>query len=268
MIQYGDEAARLYAEEQAKLELDAFNLLYVALTRSICALYIITENASKEAVSQPKYYADLFIQYLQNKGLWDAATRKFSFGVLPVKSKEPWPTPKAYQRHIPYRYSAKRMLENKLAPKRGGLRDPGQEKAMAWGNIFHDLMAQIHTITDIPEAISQLAANPLLEDSDLEILEKKSRELVSHQALRVFFEPGITARNESEIITENGLILRPDRMVFREKEVWLLDYKTGKKNEKDKEQLQSYGDALEEMGYKVKQKVLAYTQNQIEPIYI
>ncbi|MBT8222695.1 MAG: PD-(D/E)XK nuclease family protein, partial [Eudoraea sp.] len=76
------------------------------------------------------------------------------------------------------------------------------------------------------------------------------------------------SRNETEIITENGLILRPDRMVFREQEVWLLDYKTGKQNEKDREQLLSYGDALQKMGFQVMQKVLVYTQKKIAPIFI
>ena len=159
-------------------------------------------------------------------------------------------------------------LENKLIPKKGGLWDPGQEKALAWGNLFHDLMAQIHTLSDVPEALTALARNPMLEDSDLEILEKKCRELITHPVLSAFFESGKSSRNETEIITENGLILRPDRMVFREKEVWLLDYKTGKQKEVDKEQLLAYGDALQKMGYEVTQKVLVYTQKKIEPIFI
>ncbi len=268
MIYYDETTASLYEEEQAKLELDAFNLLYVALTRSICGLYIITEYADKKDISQPKYYADLFIQYLQKKGQWDTTTKKFTYGTLPIRTIKDKAIAKEEQHHIPYRYSNKPVLENKLAPKRGGFWDPGQEKALAWGNLFHDLMAQIHTVSDIPEALNALSGNPVLEDSDLEILEKKCRELVSHQELKAFFETGITARNETEIITENGLILRPDRMVFREKEVWLLDYKTGKQNAKDKEQLHSYGEALEAMGFQVTQKVLAYTQKKIEPIFI
>ncbi|MBT8204745.1 MAG: UvrD-helicase domain-containing protein [Eudoraea sp.] len=268
MIAYDKMTAGLYAEEQAKLELDTFNLLYVALTRSICALYIITEYPTKKDFSQPKYYSDLFVQYLQNKGLWDTATKKFTFGSLPEKTNKEITLPGENQYHIPYIYSDKPALENKLIPKKGGLWDPGQEKALAWGNLFHDLMAQIHTISDIPEALTALAGNPILEDSDLEILEKKCNELVTHPALSAFFQTGTKSRNETEIITENGLILRPDRMVFREQEVWLLDYKTGKQNEKDREQLLSYGDALQKMGFQVMQKVLVYTQKKIEPIFI
>ncbi len=268
MIHYDEFTAGLYAEEQAKLELDAFNLLYVALTRSICALYIITEYPAKKDVSQPKYYADLFIQYLQNKGLWDADTKKYSFGVIPDnKARDSTSSPEK-QGHIPFLYSDKQALENKLIPKKEALWEPGQEKALAWGNLFHDLMAQIHTANDIPQALATLSGNPALEEYDLVTLEQKCRELVTHRALGAFFEPELTVRNETEIITENGLILRPDRMVFQAKEVWLLDYKTGRKNEKDKEQLIAYVNALEEMGFQVTQKVLAYTQNKIEPIFI
>ena len=43
MIMYHEQARVLFEEEQQKMELDAFNLLYVALTRSIQGLFIISE---------------------------------------------------------------------------------------------------------------------------------------------------------------------------------------------------------------------------------
>jgi len=54
---YSDTAAYLYEEENNKLELDAYNVLYVALTRAVKALYVITkeDKASKKS-DVPKNY--------------------------------------------------------------------------------------------------------------------------------------------------------------------------------------------------------------------
>ena len=73
VVYYSELAANLYGEEQYKLELDAFNVLYVALTRSITALYIISKkdiNAKEE--HKLAYYSGLFIHFLKEKGLWNS----------------------------------------------------------------------------------------------------------------------------------------------------------------------------------------------------
>lgn len=53
-------------------------------------------------------------------------------------------------------------------------------------------------------------------------------------------------------------------MVFSENdEVFLLDYKTGLHNPKYLQQLQSYQDAIEKMGFRVTKKALVYIGEQI-----
>jgi ATP-dependent exoDNAse (exonuclease V) beta subunit len=53
--------------------------------------------------------------------------------------------------------------------------------------------------------------------------------------------------------------MKPDRMVLKgNKEMFLLDYKTGVHNVKYQQQLENYQDAIEKMGYKVVKKALVY----------
>jgi RecB family exonuclease len=64
--------------------------------------------------------------------------------------------------------------------------------------------------------------------------------------------------NESAIITQEGEVYRPDRIVFLDDEVMVLDYKTGQPNEKYQKQIDQYMHLLAEMGYRNVQGRLLY----------
>ena len=55
-------------------------------------------------------------------------------------------------------------------------------------------------------------------------------------------------------------------VLTKNKEVLLLDYKTGMHQVKYQKQLQEYEDAIESMGYKVVKKALIYIGKQIEVV--
>ena len=62
---------------------------------------------------------------------------------------------------------------------------------------------------------------------------------------------------------------RPDRLVFNENKVTVIDYKTGVEKEEDQVQIKSYGALLEEMGYQVENKILIYVDGaRVLPIFV
>ena len=68
-----------------------------------------------------------------------------------------------------------------------------------------------------------------------------------------------------EIITKSGKILIPDKLVFfEENKVGIVDYKTGRKNNTHKKQLNIYEEALKNMGIITLEKILIYTDKKIE----
>ena len=82
--------------------------------------------------------------------------------------------------------------------------------------------------------------------------------------LKSYFSQDCIIYNERDIITKNGIILRPDRLVVNNKnQVVILDYKTGKPDKKHSQQLQTYQDALEEMNFLVINKILIYINESI-----
>ncbi|MDX1314312.1 MAG: 3'-5' exonuclease, partial [Eudoraea sp.] len=268
MLYYSGSISELYDEEQAKLELDAFNLLYVALTRSIAALYIISEYIPGKERTATNYYSDLFIQYLQKTGQWDGQLSKYLIGKLPARTQKPEEGKNVQKEVSSYLYSQKQTLENKLIPARKLSWDLDKRKALAWGNLFHELMSKIESESDVIPALESLAASESIEADQLNILKERSLALITHPELKLFFHPDKEVKNEAEIITENGLILRPDRLVFQGKEVAILDYKTGNPAASDKKQVQLYGEALRAMGFEVTREVLVYIDDEIAPLFI
>jgi ATP-dependent exoDNAse (exonuclease V) beta subunit len=93
------------------------------------------------------------------------------------------------------------------------------------------------------------------------------KEIVNHTELSVCFAEGNEILNEQTIIQKQGKTIKPDRMVLtRNKEVFLLDYKTGTHNPKYELQLDNYQNAIELMGYKVVKKALVYVGAKINVV--
>jgi CRISPR/Cas system-associated exonuclease Cas4 (RecB family) len=64
-------------------------------------------------------------------------------------------------------------------------------------------------------------------------------------------------------------VVRPDRLVFNDNKVTVIDYKTGAEKEEDQVQIKSYGALLEEMGYQVENKILVYVDGaNVRPIFV
>ena len=109
VIHYGDTAAELFEQEQQHLEFDAFNLIYVALTRAVDALYIVSQlDLSAKGEHKLQYYSGLLIHFLKEKGLWNENQTTYSFGHL--EPGVPGKAANLQQTSVAYGYSQKRIL--------------------------------------------------------------------------------------------------------------------------------------------------------------
>nr|WP_262923119.1 PD-(D/E)XK nuclease family protein [Arenibacter sp. N53] len=87
--------------------------------------------------------------------------------------------------------------------------------------------------------------------------------IADHPKLFSYFEKGYLIKNEQDILTKNGKVLRPDRIVIKDNRATIIDYKTGKRNPAYHEQIYAYADALEAMGYEIEGKILIYINEDI-----
>lgn len=267
MASYNEAAAELYNEEQQKLELDAFNLLYVALTRAEKALYIVSEkDVDKAGNPRPGYFSELFIKYLMAKGIWDDKLFTYAFGELPA-NEDPG-TIAGGSVTIPHQYSFKNRPEFRIITRSAMLWDTSREEALSRGNLLHELMGAITSREDAEAALSSMLRKGLVTPEETSELSAMASSIINHDALSPFYIKGLLVRNESEIMTGQGTILRPDRIVFRGKKATLIDYKSGKEHPAYALQLQAYSDALEDMGFEVENRIIVYLNEGVNPQFI
>ncbi|MGB5498476.1 MAG: UvrD-helicase domain-containing protein [Maribacter sp.] len=266
VVNYNETAAVAFHNEQHKLELDAFNILYVALTRAEKALYIITQKDDASIKSERKtHYSDIFIHYLKEKKLWNDSKLIYTFGTLNPNSIE---KNSAIEKGIPYQYTNKENPNFSIMTKAGLLWDTEQEAALTKGNLIHHIMGLIETKDDIDQVFIDLEQKGSINKVEVDDLKTKINRVISHIDLEMYFQKGVVIKNEKEIITREGEILRPDRIIIIGNRATIIDYKTGKENKAYIEQLNSYADALETMGYEIEKKILTYINNDIKIEYV
>ena len=263
---YSELAKILFDEEQHKLELDAFNVLYVALTRAEKALYIITKkDLTSKGAHKTDYYSGLFIHYLKEKGLWTEEKTNYHFGKLEVNKEA---ISVEGQEIIPYQYSYKERTSFRILTKSGSLWDTEREYALSKGNLIHFIMGLIETEKDIDDALNAALRNGNISTDEIEALKTKIYEIVHHPELLPYYKEGIIVKNEKDIITQDGHFVRPDRVVIKDNKATIIDYKTGKKDSRYKEQLYGYTDALQSIGYSIKDKIIIYVNDEITLDYL
>jgi len=268
MKEYSALANVHFEQEQGKLELDAFNILYVALTRAINGLFIISKK-DLSAKGQPKldYYSGLFIHYLQEKKIWDTDKTSYTFGDLKYISQKS--ISNFQEQNISYTYTYKDRPSFQIISTAGALWGSEKERALLTGNTIHLLLEKIKYISDIENAFTEMQRSGAILLEEVPALKTKINELVYHPNLTSYYaNTKYTIRNEQELITKEGTILRPDRIVLNNQKATIIDYKTGQKKASYAQQLNQYATALEDMGYDVECKILIYIHDTISTEFI
>jgi hypothetical protein len=93
--------------------------------------------------------------------------------------------------------------------------------------------------------------------------------VINHDALKRYFSNEYNIFNEVDIITKTGRQIRPDRLNINKKnEVIIIDYKTGEHKSSYSKQLIDYESILNEMNYKVINKILVYINEEVVVIEV
>ena len=155
----------------------------------------------------------------------------------------------------------------KIAQRESLMWGTHQQKAIEYGNVVHEILSYIETISDVDLALSKAIENGLIVEIQSAEVEETILHILNHPELSFYFSEGNKVMNEQTIIQKKGSPIKPDRMVLSQnKEVFLLDYKTGVHNQKYQLQLETYQNAIEEMGFKVTKKALVYIGEQVNVV--
>lgn len=261
VLNYGAKAEEIYHKEHHNLELDAYNLLYVALTRAEKALFILSKNSiDKNDNYKTNSYSGLFISYLKHLQQWQDNEPNYVFGSL---EKNTTPKKVSPLQIINHNYTYKDRSAFTIVAQSGKLWDTTTEDAINKGNLYHTVFGWIKTKNDIETAFTKLNIQNNLSTEEIETLKSKVTQVITHPKLAPYYKEGNIIKNEKGIITESGLILRPDRIIIQNNDVTIIDYKTGKKDAAYHRQIIGYASVLETMGYTITNKILIYINDNI-----
>uniref|UniRef100_A0AB33L455 DNA helicase n=1 Tax=Tenacibaculum sp. Pbs-1 TaxID=3238748 RepID=A0AB33L455_9FLAO len=259
-----DRGFEIYEQQREELELDNFNLLYVALTRAVEQLYIVTENKiSSKGEENTNFYSGVFINYLKKVGEWNDEVLEYSFGnkerVSILKEKASGVQIQECFISTPWKEHNIHMLAS--ASK---LWDTEQGKAIEFGNLVHEMMAEIKTKEDVEKVVYRYEQQGVLPREKSSEVIKNIQQIANHSELKEYFSEEVVVFNEREIVDIDGQIVIPDRLVFYSKdEVVIIDYKTGKPSKAYHQQLLRYGRVLQALNFKVLKKLLVYIDEEI-----
>ncbi|TNJ47175.1 UvrD-helicase domain-containing protein [Tamlana fucoidanivorans] len=262
---FGEEGYRIFNKHRAEQELDSINLLYVALTRAEEQLYIISsKDISAKGEVNTKRYSGLLISYLQHNSIWNNYEFTYAFG-KPIKESTPSKPKHKTKTQEEFISVSKNYHNIKVVTTSGYLWDTRQEKAIEKGNLLHTIMSHIITKNDIESVISRFIDEGKINKAQATLLKAVVDKIVNHEKLQKYFSDAYTIYNEQDIITKQGLILRPDRIAINSKgQAVIIDYKTGLEDKTHAQQLQSYQDALQSMKISTKKKILVYLNEDIK----
>ena len=260
----------IFNKQREALELDNFNLLYVALTRAVEQLHIITDKklVGKNKEENLNFYSGIFINYLKNNNLWNDDLLAYSFGEKTRISKEKVENSvtETHQKFISTPWQAHNIV---LLANASKLWNTVQGEAIDFGNLLHEILSKINKKQDVEKEFMAFYQQGLLNDEQNNFIRKSLLAIVNHPDLEEFFSKDVTVFNEREILTADNQIIIPDRLVFNTKnEVTIIDYKTGKPSNEHHQQLLKYENVLKSMHFTINKKLLIYINEEIDLVEV
>ena len=264
-----ERGLEIYNQQREELELDNFNLLYVALTRSVEQLFVITEKKiSSKGEENTNFYSGVFINYLKQINLWSDSVLEYVFGDenRVSKIKEGFSVAEIHKNFISTPWQEHNIV---LLASSSKLWNTEQGKAIDFGNLFHEIFSKIITKNDVDFIVNLYYQQGLIDENQKTMLIERISSVVNHQKLTAFFSDDDIIYNEREIVDVDNQIIIPDRLVFNDKnEVTIIDYKTGSPSKEHHQQLLKYERVLKTMNYKVDKKLIVYINDKIDVVEV
>lgn len=256
----GEQEEQLFDERHGQQQFDAINVLYVALTRAVERLYVISRF--RESKSKPNYYGQLFMHYLRQNNLWVDENETYSWG-NPNDFDTPIPIPTIVE-EIPFISSAKEDHEIDLITKASFLWDEKRQEAISYGNLIHELMGRIQFRDQREQVVDQAIQEGLITNESAVSVTNILDRIMNHSELKELYNTENTVYNERPILSADGDTHIPDRLEITPSNVMtIIDYKTGIPQENHEFQLDRYTKVLSAMGYHNPIRKLVYVNSEI-----
>ncbi|MFO7620110.1 MAG: UvrD-helicase domain-containing protein [Bacteroidales bacterium] len=254
-VKYRKELAKTifaddYTDERYSAYIDNINLLYVALTRARNVIYGFIPAKPKATNGIAAVVKKALLSDPDLSGHYNPDTGLFESGEIPPETSGYTP-----QRSIdPGGYfvsfdmgSLKLRLhgENYLSQAGEAVRE-----RINYGTLMHEIFERIITASDVAPAVRKLVSEGKISEKEAGHLEERIISLVTSPGSAGWFSPGNRVLTEQSVLLPSGSIRRPDRVIFKNGRIIIVDFKFGEEAPHHRAQVSSYVRLLSEMGYR------------------
>ena len=246
-----DAVRELQKDELDHIYTDKMNLCYVGLTRPKDRLYVF--NYWKKGFGKP--FHDALEKIASNEGITDHLL--FERGeALPKTEKERLPTQffetKNISDHLWFPDIA--LSEKKMTTEKAELNEERR-----FGNQFHLLMADLKPTEILSVKLDELIKEGLIEARFRDRMLQIGEQLQQNEVVKTLYSDAKEILNEQLILLDASNSRRPDKIIIKEHETILLDYKTGLPSNKDVAQMKQYLTIFNQMDMPKPSGYLYYT---------
>lgn len=243
---------RAYYEEMLFNYMDALNTLYVATTRARKHLYISAPNKKGDGEISALLAGDLLLETLPEMA--DRLEVTFHQGiqvghVVREDTAEP-ETPAGKGWSFDYYPVSTRMNEELARPDiQPELDRVRLDAAKRYGQLLHELLARAASASELETCLDMLQAEGKLRRQERAEVLSLAWNTWHHPKLERWLSGDYEHWNERSIILPNGRTLRPDKVLIRQDETIVLDFKfTQHEDETHLRQVVNYQLVLREIG--------------------
>ena len=256
----GEKALEKVEKEKESNRLDNLNLLYVAFTRAVQRLYVIAKQGKED---KPNLLKEFLVDKEQFKVLEnDSGTALvYRFGspdFMKPKEKEREEKKELTTESVASDWFGKITVDpnptlvwqsksDKLLPRE-------------WGELVHQILAKIRIVSEIESVLSPYLSDGTIDKETTVWIRDRFNQMATHPLIAPAFAPSAKVKTECEILypKSKDKVIRLDRYAELPDAIYLIDYKTGKKDEEHQKQVQTYANALREMTDKEIRAFLVY----------
>jgi len=121
----------------------------------------------------------------------------------------------------------------------------------------HAVLEKLHREEDLEKVLSESLSSGVINHDERQQIKEKVEVLFQNPTFKNWFSPEWTILAERSIV-HNGQVYRPDRVLLKDDEAVVIDFKREKRQAKHRKQVNQYGQLLTNMGIRSVKKYIVY----------
>ena len=249
----------LLEREDMKTIMDSLNLVYVAFTRAERMMFVSgsVDNRGKGLLK------DWVIPHLDRISgatsvrVEEQTYKIGNFDLVNVPEKK----------HLAEAYDLK-FLKQKFGKPQLSFKNAEQwvedDKVQhrRYGTQLHELFAGIKKLDEFEEPLQRLIRKGKIDKDFEDRIREDLKRLIKHEQFKSYFDPSVNTLSERGIVDKDGNKYVPDRILFEEEQIRVVDFKTGQAHSKSHlKQVKDYVLLLKDMYQTTVKGELFYTED-------